>query len=140
MWQAAVSGSGYGAFQLDGRCEKAHRIAWMLEVGEIPDGLCVLHHCDVPLCVNPGHLFLGTPGDNVRDCVSKSRNVPGAHVHPEIVRGVRNQQAKLKDETVRAIRALYSRGLSHRELARRFGVSKPVVTKVLLRQTWKHVA
>lgn len=53
--------------------ETAHRFSWILHNGAIPDGLFVLHHCDVRPCVNPTHLFLGTGGDNIRDCAAKGR-------------------------------------------------------------------
>lgn len=51
----------------------AHRFAWELHFGPIPPGQQVLHRCDLRACVNPDHLFLGTQGDNVRDCVNKGR-------------------------------------------------------------------
>jgi HNH endonuclease len=56
-------------------CEAAHRISWMLFRGEIPVDAHVLHKCDVTLCVNPDHLFLGTHTDNMQDCVTKGRKV-----------------------------------------------------------------
>lgn len=64
---------GYGAFRLNGRMHNAHRISWLLSRGEIPAGICVLHKCDNPPCVNPAHLFLGTQADNVKDCKAKGR-------------------------------------------------------------------
>jgi hypothetical protein len=63
LWIGAIASNGYGNFSLGGRDQKtwkAHRTAWELYRGVIPNGACVLHRCDVPSCVNPNHLFLGT--------------------------------------------------------------------------------
>jgi hypothetical protein len=65
---------GYGIQQFQGKVWRAHRLAWTLAYGPIPDDLCVLHHCDNRSCVNVDHLFLGTRGDNARDMVAKGRH------------------------------------------------------------------
>jgi HNH endonuclease len=65
---------GYGLQKFRGKTRLAHRVAWMLANGEIPDGLCVLHRCDNPPCVNVDHLFLGTHADNVADKMAKGRH------------------------------------------------------------------
>ena len=82
-WLADKELKGYGRFKVAGRVIKAHRFAWELENGEVPKDLCVLHKCDVPSCVNPAHLFLGTRGDNNRDCIRKGRG--GSQTHPELL-------------------------------------------------------
>jgi hypothetical protein len=75
VWTASTRG-GYGSIGISGRMERSHRVSWELANGPIPAGLCVLHHCDNPLCVNPGHLFLGTKKDNAKDMYSKGRRIP----------------------------------------------------------------
>jgi hypothetical protein len=72
-WTAATNKHGYGTFQFEGRLQKAHRVAWQLSMGSVPDGLFVLHRCDNPSCVRLTHLFLGTQRDNVRDAMRKGR-------------------------------------------------------------------
>jgi len=77
LWVAALNNKGYGKFLslAHGPGTYAHRFSWMLHYGPIPQGLCVLHKCDVPRCIRPDHLFLGTHKDNMRDMVAKGRVV-----------------------------------------------------------------
>lgn len=81
LWQKRTDAFGYGRFHiaLDSRKRGprkffgAHQYAYQLLRGPVPDGMCVLHHCDNPPCCNPNHLFLGTPADNMRDMIAKGR-------------------------------------------------------------------
>lgn len=74
IWIGGKTSDGYGKFYLNGIKRRAHRVAWVIRNGQIPEGLNVLHNCDNPSCVNPDHLFLGTQIDNIIDMVSKGRN------------------------------------------------------------------
>ncbi len=123
LWTAGKSDTGYGAFRADGRQQYAHRVSWKLGRGPIPDGLCVLHQCDTPACVNPDHLFLGTKADNAAD-----RDRKGRH-----------GSAKLSEDTVRVIRAEVERGASQASLARHYGVHKQTIWRVVHGKKWRHV-
>lgn len=95
---------GYGIISIANRSRRAHRVAFEVWIGKIPDSLCVLHSCDNPPCVNPAHLFLGTDLDNARDRDAKGRGASGdrsgARLHPErLARGDRHG-ARLHPESV----------------------------------------
>lgn len=72
-WKASTLPFGYGLIRLGKRRIPAHKLAWQEVHGPVPQGLCVLHQCDNPPCVNPAHLFLGTKADNNRDMKNKGR-------------------------------------------------------------------
>ena len=77
-WIKAKDRFGYGYIKAGGkdrRMLKVHRVSYILNFGEIPKGMCVLHRCDNPSCVNPEHLSLGTQSDNVADCHNKGRRI-----------------------------------------------------------------
>ena len=123
-------GKLYGIFCWKNKNIKAHRASWEIYRGPIPDGIHVLHKCDVPSCVNPDHLFLGTQRDNVEDCHRKGRN--------NSLKGERQHLAKLTADIVIEIRA--SSGSTLEELGHKYGVTKSTIGRVLSRKTWKHVS
>lgn len=89
QWLACHSGD-YGQFSFNGGRIKAHRMAWMLSYGQIPEGYRVCHHCDNKLCVNPEHLYCGTQKDNIRDMMAKGRSqTVGAPQQGELNRNAR---------------------------------------------------
>jgi hypothetical protein len=73
-WIGAKDGCGYGKLGLGGKLIGAHRMAWILSFGPIPEGLSVCHRCDNPGCVNPGHLFVASHRGNMLDMVAKHRH------------------------------------------------------------------
>ena len=139
-WQAF----GYGKFQAgsgraDNRAVYAHRYAWEMAHGPVPDGLFVCHRCDNPLCVRIDHLFLGTQLDNIRDMHAKGR-AARPDIERPIPRGEGHGNHRLTDEWVRRIRRDTARGLSPIEIAAALGVSHHTVRDVLKGRTWRHVA
>lgn len=112
----------------------AHRHSWTLRYGAIPDGLFVLHKCDVRSCVNPDHLFLGTARDNTHDMISKGRD---SLFHPHF--GEDHGNARLTDEAIRAIRALSAQGHSQRSIAYKFRTPQSNVWRIIHRLAWSHI-
>lgn len=135
-WVGSISTSGYGLLG----DSYAHRLAWGLSAGPIPDGLFVCHHCDNPPCVNPDHLFLGTPRDNSHDMVLKARYWTEGLPLPRQPRGTRHGLARLDESSVRSIRARVGAGETQQSVADAFGVHLMTINHVVHGRTWKHVA
>lgn len=139
-WTAAKNRDrGYGMFSINGKMYYAHRIVWMwTNQLQIPDGMCILHHCDNPSCVNPNHLFLGTHADNTQDSYNKGRSTQ---------QGVNNSRSKLTREQVviikkSAAKANLERGNKtafYKRWSDKFGISQGAVRAILDNRSWTHI-
>ena len=138
LWTGCLSGNrrsaGQPQFRIANKTFYSHRVVWEMTYGDIPAGLNVLHKCDIPFCVNPEHLFLGTQADNIRDMDAKGRRK-----NPNFY-GELNGYHKLTDIKVVEIRRLSSLGVPQRQIARGFHVSQYAVWAVINRKTWRHIA
>ena len=138
LWTGSRNPKGYGHFGLGGQCTQAHRAAWILTNGAIPDGLCVLHKCDNPPCVRPDHLFLGTNADNMADMVSKGR--AAQRDNSNYPRGENHPNAKLTDSAVLEIRARYAAGeMGTYRLASLYHVAQMTIHGIVTRKHWRHI-
>lgn len=120
-WSGYRNERGYGFTRVGGRGSRgvlAHRLSYMVNVGEIPDGLHVLHRCDNPACVRPDHLFLGTNLDNIRDRMAKGR--PGS----QAFKNKPSPNRRLSDEQAAQLAAKFSAGTKPALLAVEFGVTR----------------
>lgn len=112
---------------------QAHRYGYELKVGPIPEGLWVLHTCDVPACQEPTHWFLGTVLDNNRDRQQKGRTVTPDN------RGSRHGMSKLTEGQIDELRALYATGdHTQNALAARYGIRQQQVSKIIRGESWGH--
>lgn len=127
-WTGAKYDSGYGQFYVRGKHYKAHRISYELHCEEIPTGLHVLHRCDNRGCVNPSHLFLGTPADNMSDKVAKGRqsrtSMPGST----------NGRARLTDADVALIRS--ATGITNVALGTKYGIHNSQISLIRSGKRW----
>lgn len=140
LWTASGSGpkGAYGGFNNGRKKVKAHRFSWEMHRGPIPEGLNVLHTCDVPRCVNPAHLFLGTHKDNTQDAIEKGRF--HFQVNPGFAaRGIRQHEAKLTDDKVFRLRRLRLKGVSFYRMAEYTGLSRTTVSRAVDGIQWAHV-
>ena len=123
-WKGQRNRRGYGEVSINSKWRKAHRFAWEITNGEIPEGMHVCHRCDNPACVRPEHLFLGTARANTVDSVTKGRH--------------RSDRPKLTAQQVREMRALAATQ-SIVSIAEAFGVDYATAHMAIRRKSWREV-
>lgn len=136
IWVGSKFQNGYGQISvaLGKSPVRAHRWSYEHYVGPLREGMFICHRCDNPACVNPDHLFQGTPSENSQDRERKGRGRPA--------KGTKVHNAKLNDDLVREIRAAYKwhdKEFSAAALAKKYGISGSTAFNIIRRKIWKHV-
>lgn len=127
-WTASKTWVGYGKFYADGHTLHAHRYAYQIYVGPIPDGMEIMHTCDNMACVNPDHLRPGTHRENMDDRNTKRRNNPPI--------GERSGSNKLTEEQVRAI---FADQRTQMVIAAEYDIYQSLVSKIKNGERWAHL-
>jgi len=156
-WTGHLSAGRYGSFRVNGKTVKVHRWIYATLYGSIPENMVVCHTCDNTRCVNPEHLFIGTQYDNVQDCIKKGRayhpkgpkknpcklfgDDNPSRKYPETrPRGTSVNTCKLTENDVKEIRRAYAaKELNQVQLSKKYNLSQPNISAILLRKTWAHI-
>lgn len=128
LWTGGKLHFGYGAYWVNGRNERAHRALWESMNGPIPEGKILRHNCDVPACVNPKHLSLGTYADNMQDKSQRGRCNAAS--------GERHGHARLTNEDVLKIRQAIANGVQQKVLAKEYGVHLNTIGRISTGKHW----
>lgn len=121
----------YGVLGWRGKSSRAHRVAYEISAGKIPEGAMVLHRCDNTLCCNPNHLYLGNHAQNMRDMVDRNRRKGSGG-------GQENGRAKLTNEQAKAIRAEYAQGVrSQQSIASEYGISQFAISQIIANKRYR---
>lgn len=129
LWEGAVSASGYGKLRSKYTQYAAHKVSYELFKGPVELGKYVCHHCDVRSCVNPDHLFLGSPKDNQQDMAKKMRHAYGD----------KNGNSKLSEQQAKSILSMKDSGKTKTSIGKQFGVSRVAVAKIWSGELWPHL-
>lgn len=128
VWQGRTNETGYGQFEWEGKAVRAHRLAYELVRGEIPDSMVVMHVCDNPACCNPAHLKLGTQADNMHDMIEKGRG--------RKAKGSEHGMATLSEGDVVEIWRLLSERKTQTEIAVMYSVDRTTIGAIAAGKSW----
>lgn len=134
LWSGAHT-RGYGQMARPHEGSRlATHISLRLAGRPVPVGKIVCHHCDIPACVNPDHLFIGTHRDN-----SDDKREKGRATLPRPMPGSLHPKAVLSEESVRAVKRDLASGLQQKAIAGALGVSKSLINRIAVGKAWRHV-
>jgi hypothetical protein len=121
--------TGYGGIRFNGKKFSCHRVSWEINNNKSANGKVIMHLCDNKKCINPNHLIVGTQTDNMKDKVTKNRQLKGEQVYG----------SKLTEKDVKNIIILNRKGKSQSELGRMYNITASAIGNICRRKRWKHV-
>lgn len=147
LWIGAKKESGYGIMMVNREMFRAHRLAYIIHHGSIPEGLCVMHSCNTPACVSEKHLSVGTHLENMQQMYREGRRMPatgeksGRTKWPDSYpKGEKSLLSKLTESQVIEIREKYALGgISHKKLGREYGVTGNAIMYIVRGISWTHI-
>lgn len=128
LWVGALNTKGYGQLWHNGKLRFAHRLSYQNYVGPIAEGMDMCHRCDVPVCVNPEHLWPGSTSENIIDCVVKGR--------ANRALGEQNGKSRLTNDGVRYIREMAAQGVEYTVIAKTLSIAPSTVGQVANGKSW----
>lgn len=135
LWMRGIGRGGYGQITMGRQVYRTHRAAYRVAYGDIPNGLCVCHSCDVRRCINPEHLHLGTAADNHQECRDRRRNFPPPHIYGEA-----HPRSRLTESDVINIREMVNtHGITIAQVARSYGVNWRTIKLIQIGAAWKQL-
>jgi len=144
IWQGGTDKDGYAKTWYKGKNLRVHRVIWSITNSKtIPKNMVILHTCDIPSCVNPNHLQLGTQKENMMDKKRKGRCATGDNngmrKFPKLLAGEKCGTSKLTEKQVLEIRDKHKNGITGRELAKQYMVWPSQISNIINRKQWNHI-
>ena len=130
IWLKGKDKNGYGLMSVNNKSYRSSRITYETFIGYIPPGMLICHSCDNPSCINPEHLFLGSPKDNMTDMYQKNRDRNT---------GIKSVVSKLTEENVLEILKMRKNGDTLEKIAKKFNVTKQTIFSIVHKDNWKHI-
>lgn len=131
-WIGGKNSPGYGRFRLprQRKSENAHKFIYEWLFGKVPKGMCVCHTCNNRACVNPRHLYCGTPSDNMKDRVKDGTQSGGAN------KGEKHHMNKFSKDTIDRVKTMLLEGHSGKEISDKFGISRTHISRIKKGKNW----